>query len=222
MVSILKRSKANGSAFADAVARAAEIDAELRRLASLGGKLSATAYLDEAFANAKTTVEKLEKLWKLLADTAGEHEGIDKLLAGAYGLITMPVGSCARPPVGNLVSIFHFNQNAFQQALNECLLWATTGLEVVALAAWRAVRERPDCFGGVANWDEHEARVAELRAEWEEAVAAVDSAATRDDMTWQPAGQDAWRHTYKLRGADTGVPFGRVPELVERYRSISK
>lgn len=133
----------------------------------LGEKLNAEAYLREGLKRAGISLKQAEQLdTRIAALPEDENEHIFAFLAQVRKqmLTVMAQEGCLlRPPTGNLHRFMSGHQGSeFALLVGETMAANTNPWELVALAALRATRECPECFGPLKDWDEAEKQRARL------------------------------------------------------------
>ena len=176
-------------------------------------KLSAKAYLQEALRNGRTTVDKVRKVEKLLSHEGAVHPWIDRFVGNAFEQMVatrVDRGAMLRPAMANLHMVLGASIDQFVYLLTETLMYGTTPLELMALAALRAIEAQPDAFGVIDDFDAHMAAGEENYRAFRAACTRILDTAKMEDMHLVPfnAGESLYKLTFKWNGTDTGIGIG--------------
>lgn len=181
-------------------------------------KLSAEAYLKEALTNAPKggmTLAEVQKLDKLVASLPEkENEQLLAFVGNATrqaAATRMDQGVNLRPPTLNLHVILNRPSQDFVMLLVQASMAGTNPLQLVALAALRATRGRPDAFGRIDDYDERERTAARLNS----LLAQIRESWQQGTLEYGPMGDDS-RVLVSVRVGDAVVPVAPLDSLGER------
>jgi len=193
--------KPKRTAFETLLGRALAIRKELDQFdRPEANKLSREAFLNDALAVARTSLDRLAELDDILAEDGG------RTLPNASAFVRrlerfIREGTATRTP--REVSRLRF---AMSEGLaGELSTLKSSPHELFALAVKRTADKSPASFGQVGNWDEHQAHLAALREELTNVYQRLGEVATTDDLTiatgppCSMCGRNL-RATYKISG----------------------